>query len=115
MAGTVTLTFGQRLRYAREQAGLKQSDLAEMLGIARSTIANWENDDHLPAPIYRREIARIVDVETDFLDTGIQTFTRAHTDRYQRHTLLKSGHPGRFLRLGNRLFSHPTGCRMVPA
>jgi DNA-binding XRE family transcriptional regulator len=68
MAGsTITLTFGRRLRHAREAAGLKQSDLAVHLGVARTTITSWENDEVRPAIIYRREFARMFpDWEPEF-------------------------------------------------
>lgn len=67
MSSTITLTFGQRLRHAREKAGMKQSDLAVPLGVARTTIANWENDESRPAIIYRWELGRIfADWEPDF-------------------------------------------------
>jgi transcriptional regulator with XRE-family HTH domain len=35
-------TFGDRVRKARELAGLTQSELADALGVSRKTIANYE-------------------------------------------------------------------------
>ena len=37
------MKFGDKLKEARKQAGLKQSELAEMLGTTNKTISNWEN------------------------------------------------------------------------
>jgi transcriptional regulator with XRE-family HTH domain len=36
-------TLGDRMRKAREHAGLKQSELAGEIGIARSSIVNYES------------------------------------------------------------------------
>ena len=35
-------TFGQALRKARMDAGLRAKDLAEMLGVTECTVYNWE-------------------------------------------------------------------------
>jgi DNA-binding transcriptional regulator YiaG len=37
-----TSTFGQGLRKARMDAGLRAKDLAEMLGVTECTVYNWE-------------------------------------------------------------------------
>jgi transcriptional regulator with XRE-family HTH domain len=42
-------TLGDRLRKAREHAGLKQSELAEMIGIARSSVVSYESDRTVPS------------------------------------------------------------------
>lgn len=38
------MTTGQRIKEARKKAGLTQKQLAEKLGIAYQTLAQWEND-----------------------------------------------------------------------
>jgi len=43
-----TWTLGDRLRKAREHAGLKQTELAADLGIGRSSIINYESDKAKP-------------------------------------------------------------------
>ena len=35
-------SLGDRLRKAREQAGLKQEEMADILGVSPATISNWE-------------------------------------------------------------------------
>ena len=37
------LTRGQRLRIARENAGFEQGEFAELIGISRNTVSNYEN------------------------------------------------------------------------
>jgi transcriptional regulator with XRE-family HTH domain len=41
-------TLGDRLRKAREHAGLKQTEMAADLGIGRSSIINYESDKAEP-------------------------------------------------------------------
>lgn len=43
-----TWTLGDRLRKAREHAGLKQTELADEIGIGRSSIINYESDKAVP-------------------------------------------------------------------
>jgi transcriptional regulator with XRE-family HTH domain len=40
----ITLTQGQRIRYAREAAGLEQEQLAELLHVSRPALSAWERD-----------------------------------------------------------------------
>jgi transcriptional regulator with XRE-family HTH domain len=37
-------TRGDRLRKAREVAGLNQKDMAERFGVSRTTVGGWEDD-----------------------------------------------------------------------
>lgn len=36
------MTFGEKLKQARSDAGLKQSELAKIIGTTNTTISNWE-------------------------------------------------------------------------
>lgn len=47
---TPTWTFQDRLRKAREHAGLTQGALAEILGVAAGTIQRWEKGSLNPRP-----------------------------------------------------------------
>lgn len=47
---TPTWTFQDRLRKAREHAGLTQGALAEILGVAAGTIQRWEKGALNPRP-----------------------------------------------------------------
>ena len=40
--------LGRRLRAAREALGLTQEQAAEVLGVARTTVARWETGAHRP-------------------------------------------------------------------
>jgi transcriptional regulator with XRE-family HTH domain len=64
-------TFGEALVIARKQKGLSQQELAELLPVARSSVANWEADRRLPNATIIAKIAEILDVEvTELLDAA---------------------------------------------
>ena len=42
------MELGQRLKEVRQNAGLKQEELAKHLGVSRQSISNWENGRSLP-------------------------------------------------------------------
>ncbi len=64
-------TFGEALVKARKQKGLSQQELAELLPVARSSVANWEADRRLPNATIIARIAEILDVEiSELLDTA---------------------------------------------
>jgi len=44
----VVETTGSRIRAARERAGLLQQELADLVGVTRTTVGNWESDLHPP-------------------------------------------------------------------
>lgn len=63
-------TFGERLRYLREEKGLKQTELAKMLNLeSSSTISQYENItlNRIPDAHILKRLADILDCSTDFL------------------------------------------------
>lgn len=42
------MTFGEKLKLARTEAGLKQAELAKQLNTTGNTISNWENNVSKP-------------------------------------------------------------------
>ena len=42
------MTFGEKLKNARQQAGFSQEELAGKLCVSRSAVAKWETDKGLP-------------------------------------------------------------------
>ncbi len=45
------MTFGERLKASREHAELTQGKLAELSGVSKRTIINWENGSRKPSNI----------------------------------------------------------------
>mgnify|MGYP003388870404 CR=1 FL=1 len=63
-----TWTLGDRLRKARESAGLKQEELAEALGLTRHPIADYENDVRAPKRAIIMAVAMRCGVPVDWLE-----------------------------------------------
>ena len=38
------MTFGEKIREARKDAGLSQEQFAEKMSVSRSAVAKWESD-----------------------------------------------------------------------
>jgi transcriptional regulator with XRE-family HTH domain len=77
-----TWTLGDRLRKAREAAGLRQDDLAPMLHVARATLASWENNKHMPSYLAVLKWAEVTGVPVEWLAEG-RTVTGTVTHEYQ--------------------------------
>lgn len=56
-------SIGSNIRNARKNKKLKQTQLAEILGVSDSTISDWENDNHRPDPDMIQFICGALDVE----------------------------------------------------
>lgn len=59
--------IGKRIRIARELAGLTQERLAEAVDVSRTAVARWESGDIEPNLKHLIDIAKLLDVSTDFL------------------------------------------------
>lgn len=59
--------FGERLKYLREKYKMYQSELAEKLNLAPSTISMYERGDRDPDTSTLSKIADIFNVTTDYL------------------------------------------------
>lgn len=64
-------SFGVRLKRVRTAVGLKQSGLAEMLGIDQTTVSRWEAGTHCPEPELQLDVfAKLVPFRTE--DTALK-------------------------------------------
>ena len=59
--------LGRRLRVAREQAGLKQDDIARALGLSRASVSQLEGGDRFPNSLQLSRIADLVGEEISAL------------------------------------------------
>lgn len=90
------MTFGTKLKQARQQAGFSQEQLAEKLSVSRSAIAKWETDKGMPDIDNLKAIAGLLDVSIDYLlDEGeqlnFQTIKEAiNLDDYEKHGKCRS-------------------------
>lgn len=63
-------TFGARLRYAREQLGLTQEQLATLLKTDATHVSRFERDHCEPSLPMLRKLSRHLRVSTDWLLFG---------------------------------------------
>ena len=61
------MTFGEKLRKARKEAGLSQEQFAEKMSVSRSAIAKWESDRGMPDVNNLRIMAQLLGVSVDYL------------------------------------------------
>lgn len=61
------MTFGEKLKEARKEAGLSQEQLAQKLSVSRSAVAKWESDKGMPDVNNLKTIAQLLDISVDYL------------------------------------------------
>lgn len=61
------LGMGERLKYLRGKMGLKQEDVAKVLGVGRTTITNYETGFSEPSLKHLRKLASFFNVSVDYL------------------------------------------------
>ena len=70
------MTFGEKLKNARKEAGLSQEQLAEKLSVSRSAVAKWESDKGMPDIDNLKAntaIAALMSLLNKFYETGSVT------------------------------------------
>ena len=65
-------SIGKRIASLRKEKGLKQEELAEMLGVSGQAVSKWENDQTCPDISLLPKLARILGVSVDELLSGKQ-------------------------------------------
>lgn len=91
------MSFGERLKQAREEKGYNQRQFAERLGITPSRLNYWEKDKREPDVAIIKQIAQILDISSDWLignnvapiDIELTTTEKTHIKKYR--TLDKYG------------------------
>ena len=62
------MTFGEKLKEARKDAGLSQEQFAEKLSVSRSAVAKWEAGGGMPDINNLKAMAQLlVNVSADFI------------------------------------------------
>ena len=61
------MTFGEKLKSARKEAGLSQEQLAEKMSVSRSAIAKWESDKGMPDVNNLKVMSSLLNVSVDYL------------------------------------------------
>ncbi len=86
------MTFGDRLKIARNNKGFTQRKLAEMIGVAKSTLAGYETGLREPDVFKIKRLSKALGVSADYLignETSADSFiTDTELGYLQRHRLL---------------------------
>ncbi len=61
------MTLGEKIKLARENAGLTQSQMADKLMVSRPAITMWERDKRIPDVENLKAISELLDVSIDYL------------------------------------------------
>ena len=61
------------LKKYREKSGIKQLELADILGVAKSTISMWETGERKPDIVTLKKLAELFQCTTDDLLESIET------------------------------------------
>lgn len=61
------MTFGEKLKEARKEAGLSQEQFAWKMSVSRSAIAKWETDKGMPDVNNLKAMAKLLNVSVDYL------------------------------------------------
>ncbi len=72
--------FGERLRRARERAGLGQRDLADAAGVGTATITRLERGQTQARPVTVRRLAAALGVRVPWLSIGEEPMLEASSD-----------------------------------
>jgi len=85
------MKFGEKLREQREQAGLSQDALAEIVGVSRVTIANYERGANYPQDrkVYSR-LAEAFQVDVNYFLTEDEEFLTQAAERHGKQGLLQA-------------------------
>lgn len=77
------MEFGEKVRLARKNKGLKQNDLANHVGVTRQAIINYETKGVRPkkAETYQM-LAKVLEVDLDYLMNESDEFIVQATEQY---------------------------------
>ena len=66
----------ERITFARERAGLSQTELAKKIGITPQAIQNWEYGKSSPRLQRLKKLAEVLNVSEEWITTGNGSFKR---------------------------------------
>ena len=77
----VMYTIGERLKHLRTLSNMKQSDIAEKIGISTSNISRIEKDEISPSATIVLQICKSFNVSTDWLLTGSDVSSKLNSNQ----------------------------------
>lgn len=80
------MEIGSKLKNARNEKGVTQEQAAELLGVSRQTISNWENNKSYPDIISVIKMSDIYSVSLDHLLKEEKTMKQTYQDFLEEST-----------------------------
>ena len=66
------MTVGKRISFLRKEKGMKQEELASLLGVSGQAVSKWENDQTCPDISLLPQLAKLLGISVDELLSGKQ-------------------------------------------
>lgn len=66
----ILMSIGERIVQLRNDKGVSQGQLAQILGVSHQAISKWENDQSSPDTLHLIKLADVLDTEVEYLATG---------------------------------------------
>jgi DNA-binding XRE family transcriptional regulator len=83
------MTIGQRIRELRKEKGLYQEELANLIGVARQTVASWELDRTIPNMEDATKMTKVFNCDLEDI-SGADMRDRMKTRNEQEFLLLEN-------------------------
>ena len=80
------MEIGSKLKDARKKSGITQEQAAELLGVSRQTISNWENNKSFPDIISVIKMSDIFSVSLDHLLKEDKTMNKTYQEFLEEST-----------------------------
>lgn len=80
------MEIGSKLRDARKKSGMTQEQAAELLGVSRQTMSNWENNKSFPDIISVIKMSDIYSVSLDHLLKEDKTMNQTYQEFLEEST-----------------------------
>ncbi len=61
------MTFGERLKSARLKMGFTQEQLAELIGVAKTTLTGYEKGNREPDVFKIKRLIEVLNIDSDYL------------------------------------------------
>lgn len=105
--------IGCKIKAARIEKKLTQEQVAELLGVSRQTISNWENEKSYPDIISVIKMSECYDVSLDYLLEGEQKM-KSYYDYLEESTNVVKSNANRNKIMQDFCFWIKTICRWLP-
>ena len=84
------MSYGESIKIARIKAGLTQQRLADMIGVDRSTICNYEKEKRVPSGKELINLANALNVSIDYLFNQDNNLKNLHNKENDMLEVLES-------------------------